>query len=116
MPITNCDVVGCDFATEDVGDAVAAVQLGRHYALQHPIAAAVPNKPPHLPLPKITGQINQERFTAFKAEWSTYKTTANLQPGTETAFLATTMERRCEGKCYHQHQTLLEKLKWRPWR
>jgi hypothetical protein len=59
MPVTNCDVEGCAFVTGDVGDAVMAVQLGRHYAIVHPIAVATAVKPPNLTLPRITGQVNR---------------------------------------------------------
>jgi hypothetical protein len=92
MPVTNCDVEGCLFVTGDVGDAVGVVQLGRHYALVHPIVVATAVKPPNLPLPKITGQINRDRFIAFQAEWTTYKAAANRRPDTVVTFLAATME------------------------
>jgi hypothetical protein len=89
MPVHNCDVKGCVFVTGDVGDAV---QLGRHYAITHLIAVAAAIKPPNLPLPKITGQVNKDRFNAFQAEWATYKDVANLRQDTIVTFLAATME------------------------
>jgi hypothetical protein len=92
MPVHQCDVDGCEFEMADVGDAVGAVVLARHYDIVHPIATAVAIKPPSLPLPRITDQVNKDRFIAFKAEWATYKAAANLRPDTIMKFLATTME------------------------
>jgi hypothetical protein len=68
------------------------VQLARHYALTHPIAVATAVKPPNLPLPRITSQVNKDRFIAFQAEWNMYKAVANLRHETVVTFLAATME------------------------
>ena len=59
MPIVNCNVVGCAYMTADVGDAVGAVMLARHYSDRHPTPA--PSKQPALPQPKIEGDVYEEK-------------------------------------------------------
>ena len=67
MPVINCYVAECEFATPDVDSAVAAVMLSHHLQTEHP--APVQIKAPTIPAPSVTancGKLNNFLFLSSK--------------------------------------------------
>jgi hypothetical protein len=81
---------GCPFTTTN--DLVGATQLQRHYQTTHPVVGVATIKVPSLPTLRLTGQINNDRFQAFKVEWDHYKMATNLCPETYTNFLVSCLD------------------------
>ncbi len=76
MPVYNCPVPNCTFATEDVADAVAAVFLILHNNFHKgPTPAPVQHrkKVPQLDRPRIAGGSTEETWNTFSARWTMFK-------------------------------------------
>ena len=71
MPVVNCHITGCTFATPDVDNAVAAVMLSHHLTSEHP--APLPRKAPAIPPPKTAGNIYEDQWDCFVREWVAFK-------------------------------------------
>ena len=76
MPVIQCHITECPFATPDVDPAVAAVMLGHHLTSAHP--APVQRKAPTIPQPKVTGNIYEDQWDSFAREWAVYKETVSI--------------------------------------
>ena len=70
MPVIDCYMTGCTFATPNLDNAVAAVILSHHLSSAHP-APAQP-KAPSIPPPSISGGIYEDQYDSFKRNWDSY--------------------------------------------
>ena len=72
MPVVTCHIVGCNFVTGDVGDAVGAVQLGHHLSTEHGPARqqAMNIKKPDRPL--IKDDATDRDWQTFLFEWEPF--------------------------------------------
>ena len=85
MPIIQCHIPECTFATPDVDNAVAAVILSHHLSADHPVPAR--KKAPTIPQPKVTGNIYEDQWDSFKREWAVYKGTVEIPAGQLPVYL-----------------------------
>ena len=85
MVVVSCYKEGCEFATADVPEAVAAAFITHHLAAVHP-PVAVP-KAPVIECPKITQGVLLDGWNVFVREWGVYCKTANVPRGSSTVYL-----------------------------
>ena len=71
MPVIDCYVTGCTFATPNLDNAVAAVILSHHLSSAHPVPAQP--KAPSIPPPEISAGIYEDQYDSFKRLWDSYK-------------------------------------------
>ena len=85
MPIIQCPIQGCTYATEDVDPAVAAALLVLHnneHALASTAGAAAPTRQraPKIERPKISRGSSEEAWNTFSTRWSLFKRGTHLSP------------------------------------
>ena len=76
MPVYNCPVPNCTFATEDVADAVAAALLVLHnnaHTTRTPAPAHHKKKAPQLDRPRIASGSTEETWNTFSTRWTMFK-------------------------------------------
>ena len=76
MPVINCYMAWCVFATPDFDNAVAAVILSHHLSSAHP-APAKPNAP-SISAPKLSAGIYEDQYDSFKRNWDAYKDNVSI--------------------------------------
>ena len=94
MPAYPCHVTDCPFSTPDVGDAMAAVQMGHHLASEHPptaapthAAGATPRKGPPITRPTVELGISEEKWDSFTKKWTIFKNGSSIEDTTLGAHL-----------------------------
>ena len=86
MVVLKCPIASCDFETDDVDVAGAAVILQIHAVVHQPAAPAPPTtaqplpsrRGPKLERPKIKLNSTPEEWNAFMRRWATYKAGSNI--------------------------------------
>ena len=73
MPIQHCPYPGCEYATEDVKDELAAILLKIHFDGSHSTPQGKPAKPPSVKQPEIKGGGTSEEWQYFLTRWTEYK-------------------------------------------
>ena len=80
MPIVQCHVEACVFATPDASDAVGAVMLSHHLSTAH--AATVTTaaqKAPKINPPKITLGLFEKNWQSIISSWEDFQGSNNNQ-------------------------------------
>ena len=77
MPVIKCLVPGCDWETDDMSEAFAAVmntQLQMHDRLVHSVPVQAAAHKLNIDPPSIDVGATPEEWQSFKRQWSMYKT------------------------------------------
>ena len=84
MPIIQCPITDCQYATEDVEPAVAAVLLTIHNNTHVVVAGTAPTAPkkraPPIDRPRISKGCNEVSWNAFQTRWTLFKRGSDLTP------------------------------------
>ena len=84
MPIIQCPITDCPYATEDVEPAVAAVLLTIHNNTHLVVAGTAPTAPkkraPPIDQPRISKGCNKVSWNAFQTRWTLFKRGSDLTP------------------------------------
>ena len=79
MPLINCNIAGCDFATPNVADAAGAVFLSHHLTAANPPAQrAQVAKAEKVNRPEVEKGITSEDWEYFLKRWANYKQATRL--------------------------------------
>ena len=81
MPSINCPIAECEYKTDDVDPALAAVLLTLHNNV-HLSATVTPaatrNRAPKIERPKITAGSSEEMWSTFNTRWAMFKRSTGL--------------------------------------
>ena len=82
MPTINCPIPDCEYVTEDVDPAIAAVLLTIHNNIHMSAAGSAPAtnyaRAPKIARPSISKGSTEELWNAFIARWNMFKSSLNL--------------------------------------
>ena len=89
MPVINCPITTCAYATDDVEAIIAAAQLNIHALTHQPGArtAVSKQKPPKIDRPTVSRGTTEEEWHTFLKRWDLFKQGTDIAPGQLTTQL-----------------------------
>ena len=87
MPILECPIESCTFATQDIDIGAAAIVLQIHGSVhQNAPHRPVPHvRAPKLERPRIKMNATSEEWNAFQRRWDTYRTGSGITDASAAA-------------------------------
>ena len=116
MPVVRCPREGCPFATEDVGEVLAAALISAH-ATEHAqgsnasTQAGGSARPPPMERPKLQAGCPRADYEVFSSKWKSFKLATNISGDKAVHQLLGCLDNDLAGLVYNEQaspQTLSE--------
>ena len=78
MPVIECPINGCDYATTDVEASVAVALLNIHNNVHVASNNVAKQRPPKLDRPTIAKESSEEVWNTFNSRWKLFKRGTHL--------------------------------------